>query len=257
MSDSPLGREIFRTYDEFGPIQVFDDGELRYLSFGEGEEQSCMAPGEPHILQHDYTRAMLLGLLFCQPRDVLLLGLGGGALASALWHALPLAQITAVELRRAVIKAAQRYFELPRDSRLAVINDDAAAYVDAAPAGSVDLLCSDLYGGDSLDLQLFQPWFIEACARLLRPGGWLVLNCWRDHRHAAETLDCLHTLFDDVRSCATPGGNWIILASARREPRGASELAEAARDWSRRLGFSLNQPLRDLRRLSESPCTSN
>lgn len=257
MSHSPLGREIFRTYDEHGPIQVFDDGNRRYLSFGEGEEQSCVALHEPQILQHDYTRAMLLPLLFAEPKRALLLGLGGGALASCLWHALPELTIQAIELRRAVIKVAYRYFDLPRDPRLEVVNDDAAEFLERAPAGRVDLLCSDLYGGEGMALQLFQPWFMEACTRALSPDGWLVLNCWNEHRAAHETLASLYDLFATVQACNTPGGNWIVFASRRPARVSARAVEENAREWARRLGFSLAQPLHQLQTLgaTEPACT--
>ena len=59
-----LGKELYRYYDEYGPLQVFDDGNKRYLSFGDGDEQSCQLKSDPLQLQHDYSRAMLLVLLF-------------------------------------------------------------------------------------------------------------------------------------------------------------------------------------------------
>src|SRR2546430_1254668 len=138
MFDSPLGKEIYRTYDEYGPLQVFDDGPKRYLSFGDGGEQSCVLKAEPFLLQHDYTRAMLLPLLFSRPGDAILMGLGGGALPACLHHNLSDAQLRVVELRHAVIKLAYRYFQLPRDERLQVINCDAGEFVDAETTQKTD-----------------------------------------------------------------------------------------------------------------------
>jgi hypothetical protein len=87
--DSVPGKEIHRTYDEHGPIQVFDDGTKRYLSFGEGDEQSCILKAQPEMLQHEYTRAMLLPTLFLEPRSAILIGLGGGAVPNCLFHHWP------------------------------------------------------------------------------------------------------------------------------------------------------------------------
>ena len=56
-------QEIHRSYDELGPIQVMDDGHKRYLAFGTDDEQSCQLIHQPHLLQHEYTRAILLALL--------------------------------------------------------------------------------------------------------------------------------------------------------------------------------------------------
>lgn len=245
---SPLGRELFRTYDEYGPLQVFDDGNRRYLSFGEGEEQSCIAPRAPHILQHDYTRAMMLPMLYAAPTRGLLLGLGGGALAHALLHANPTLEVTAVELRRAVIDIARRWFDLPRVPRLVVVNDDAGEFLEAAPDAAYDLICSDLYGSDGPAHTFFQPWFIVECARVLRPGGWLALNCWLEHRNVAETLEALRELFGEIQSCVVPGGNWVILASLRPPVAEGRALQQLARARATELGYSLLQAARSVRR---------
>ena len=53
---------IFETQDEFGVISVYDDGKYRILSFAEGDEQSRVQIKSPHVLQHEYTQAMLLAL---------------------------------------------------------------------------------------------------------------------------------------------------------------------------------------------------
>src|SRR5689334_21031370 len=124
------GKEIYRTYDEYGPVQVFDDGTKRYLSFGEGDEQSCILKAEPFLLQHDYTRAMLLPLLYRLPGDAILVGLGGGALITCLHRYFPDLQMRVVELRHSVIKIAHRYFELPRDERITLIEQDVSEFLE-------------------------------------------------------------------------------------------------------------------------------
>ena len=111
--------------DAFGPITVTDDGTCRTLAFADHDAQSCCLKTAPQLLQYDYTQAMLLVLLFCQPKRVWLLGLGGGSLATALHHFIPGIHITAVELRPAVIELAYRYFQLPHSKRLAVVQQDA------------------------------------------------------------------------------------------------------------------------------------
>ena len=51
MDLSHLGKEVHRRYDELGIIQVFDDGNKRYLSFGTADEQSCQL----RDVRHYYT----------------------------------------------------------------------------------------------------------------------------------------------------------------------------------------------------------
>jgi spermidine synthase len=247
------GREILRTHDDEGVIRVLDDGSRRYLAFCEQYEQSCVAKADPALAQHDFVRAMLLVLLFCEPRKALLFGLGGGALSSALHHHVPRLQQRVIELRPAVIEVAYRYFQLPRSKRLEVLAMDVAEYLAQADAASTDLLCSDLYGADGLDMLQLEPWFVERCHELLRPDGWLVLNFWREHQSARDTLAIVHRLFPDVRASTTASGNWVVLAGKRVGAPAAGELKVRAQAWSQRLGFSLLPYLARLRPLGPAP----
>jgi spermidine synthase len=237
------GKEIYRTYDEYGPIQVFDDGTKRYLSFGEGDEQSCILKAEPFLLQHDYTRAMLLPLLYGTPRDIILAGLGGGALVNCLHHHLPELQLRVIELRHSIVKIAYRYFDLPRSERLVLIEQDISEFLDEADIAKTDIFFSDIYGAEGMDPQFFQPWYIEACARLLNDDGWLVLNCWEEQRGDHDTLEAIADNFAEVYTCTVPSGNWIIMASKRAGAMTENVLKEQAKLQSKQFGYAVSENL--------------
>ncbi len=245
---SVLGKKVFQTADKFGTVGVYDDGDKRYLSFGQDLEQSCLLKSDPFLLQHQYARAMLLVLLFKQPKRGILFGLGGGCLASCLHHHFPEMTLQAVELRRTVIKVAYRYFQLPRSERLDVINMDVGEYIEEHDSAKADLIFSDIYDVEGLDLTQLQPWFIEQCDRLLSEDGWLVLNCWREHRNEKETLEAISTRFADVRVCATIDGNWIIFAGKKVDHSSNNQLRDSAKSLSRQLGYSLTRHLNRLNR---------
>lgn len=246
---SVLGKEIYRCYDEYGPIQVFDDGLKRYLAFEEDDEQSCVLKAAPGQIQHEYTRAMLLSLLLVDPKEVLLLGLGGGSLAMCLLEYHPELQLRAVELRRAVIKIAKKYFYLPQTDRLCVIEDDAGQYLmgDVSPA---QLILADMYGADGLDPQQLTPWFLERCHELLTDDGWLVLNCWNDHRRDKESLASLTALFADVRVSSTASGNWIIFAGKRLHTQTDKQRLEKAKILSNTLHYPVSRYASKLQKIS-------
>ena len=42
-----MAKSIFKTIDEYGPIEVFDDGAKRYLKFGNDHEQSLQIKATP------------------------------------------------------------------------------------------------------------------------------------------------------------------------------------------------------------------
>lgn len=240
------GKEIFRTYDELGPIQVFDDGAKRYLSFGEGDEQSCVLKAQPHLLQHEYTRAMLLPFLFSQPRDAILVGLGGGALVNCLLHHFPELQLRVIELRHAVVKVARKYFDLPRVDRLTIIEQDIAEFLEAKGHAKTDILFSDIYDAEGMAPQYFEPWYIEACESMLSDDGWLVLNCWDEHRGDHHTLHALTEHFAQVFTCTVSTGNWIIMASKRLYELDEANLKVKAKEQSKLLGYSVTAMLNRL-----------
>lgn len=249
------GKEIFRSYDQYGPVQVFDDGNKRYLAFGNDDEQSCQLKAQPAQLQHEYTRAMLLALLFNPtPQSALLLGLGGGALASCLHHHIESIEINAVELRRTVIDIAYSHFELPRSPRLNTLKADANDFlleleyrnaIDDA-AEYYELIFSDIYNADGIDDQQLQESYLDQCQQALSQNGWLVLNCWNQHRSGNGLLESLKERFADIRMCTTQTGNWIILAGLEPSNYSDKQLLKRARELSQQLGFSLQAPLAKL-----------
>ncbi|MEH6557402.1 MAG: methyltransferase [Oceanicoccus sp.] len=245
-----LGKELYRYHDEYGPLQVFDDGNKRYLSFGDGDEQSCQLKSEPLQLQHDYSRAMLLVLLFKEPRDMILFGLGGGTLATTMHEHLPALKLRVVELRSQVVDVAYRYFQFPRSERIDVFIEDASEFLDDMEHRKTDVLFSDMYGEEGLDLQQTQTWFIERCAQLLNDDGWLVLNYWQQHRGDQDLMAALKVNFADVRMCATAEGNWVILAGKKADQTSSTQLKAAAKKWSKLLGYSLSASYSRLNQVS-------
>ncbi len=238
------GKEIYRCYDDYGPIQVFDDNNKRYLSFGNGNEQSCVLISNPSHLQYDYTRAMIIPLLFNpEPRTALILGLGGGSLASCLHRYLPETTQTVVELRQQVIDVAQQYFQLPSSDRLTLINDDAANYLRSNEPDNFDLIFSDIYSAEGVDELQLQELYLDQCCNCLSSTGWLVLNFWKEHRGSHEVLTLLKERFKEVKMCTTESENWVVLASMNTEQLPPKALRGRAKELAKKMGFSLQRQL--------------
>ncbi|NLQ16332.1 spermidine synthase [Marinomonas sp. M1K-6] len=227
--------------DELGPIRVFDDGQYRILSFAEGDEQSRIRLSTPHILQHEYTQAMMLPLLFCEPKRVCILGLGGGTLLHALHHTVPAIHITAVELRQEVMDAAEMYFKLPKGKRITLDVANAIDYIAAGLPKKVDILMTDLYNTEGMDRSVLQASFIEHCANNIKEEGWLALNCWVDHKNNQALIDIIKQHFNDVRALDTGSGNWVIIAGKRMNHDNAKELKASAQKLSDKMGFQLTK----------------
>lgn len=237
-----MGQELHRRFDEFGPILVFDDGNKRYLSFGTADEQSCQLNQAPLQLQHEYSRCMAAVLIqteqFAQIRNVTLLGVGGGTIASCLHHVLSEAVITAVDIRAAVIQVANQYFHLPRGPRLKTQVADAYEFLKSAEPNKANLIITDLYQASGLDPLVLQREFLDSCRTHLQHDGWLVLNLWKEHREQTNCLDELKARFNWVLQTTTSDGNWIIWAS-NSVPCSKKTAQQRCREYSPAMQFNL------------------
>jgi spermidine synthase len=132
---------------------------------------------------------------------------------------------------------------VPQSERLKIIEQDIAEFFEAPIEQRVDMVFSDIYGAEGMDMQYFQPWYIEACARQLNDHGWLIMNCWDDHRGEHETLQSITEEFAEVYTCTVSTGNWIILASKQPNVIDQAKLKMAAKEQSKKLGFSVTENL--------------
>jgi len=188
---------------------------VRSLHIGSDTVQSSMRLARPNDLELSYTRSMMAFLLFVPPpRQVLMIGLGGGSLAKFVYHRLPETRTTAVEVSPRVVAVARQYFNVPPDDgRLTVLVEDGAAYINR-PEANADVLVVDGYEADSHVEALATKPFYAACRERLRPGGMLVVNLWGGDK-------LFHTLLGRIRDCFPDGtlclpaerpGNVIVLA---------------------------------------------
>lgn len=241
-------KELVRSQDQFGTVAVYDDGNKRYLSFGELDQQSCILKADPAQPQYAFVRMMLLALLYIDPKRILSFGLGAGSLNSALVNACPQATQKVVELRPRVVEYAYRYFYLPRNQQLEIDVNDAADYVKGEVEQNYDLIFSDLYSAQGLcDTQVDKA-FLQGCIKRLRPRGWLVLNCWREHR-ATEVLSILDSEFSYLLSATTQEGNWLLFATNDLPEQSQSSRKQRARELSVKLGYSLMNYAKRLKRI--------
>lgn len=240
-------QKVYYHEDEWGPVTVEDDGECYVLAFAPNDEQSRCLKASPYILQYEYTQAMLLVLLFCQPRRVLVLGLGGGSLVTTLHYHVPGIRITAIELRQAVIDVAYRFFRMPRSKRIQIICQNADHYLVGADIRKQEVIFADLYHNTGVDDVQLRADFIARCAENLKEDGWLVLNCWNEHREDALFREALRTHFKDIRTVLTGSHNWVILAGRSHDWHTSSALKEEAFRLFGVLGFPMARHLARMR----------
>lgn len=216
------------------PVEISERNDIRFLHLGGPAVQSAMRIKEPYALDLEYTRAMMAFLLFQRaPRDIALIGLGGGSIAKYIHRHLPECRLTALEINPEVVAAARAYFLLPQDDeRLSVITGDGAAFVHAHP-DSQDVLLVDGYDAKRIVEALSSPEFYRACKAMLRPGGVAVFNLWGSDEYYPRYFDRLARAFGEhvLQLPAEKKGNIIVFAF--RKPLPPVGMAQLMREANR------------------------
>ena len=160
-------------------IAVSDARGVRSLHVGGEAIQSSMKLGDPFALALDYTRCMMAFLLFHpDPREALMIGLGGGSLAKFFHRRLRATRVRVVELDRRIVATARTHFALPPDDeRLAIEIGDGA---EALSPECCDVLMVDAYHDEVHVPKLASAEFYDAAFLALEPRGALVVNFMDD-----------------------------------------------------------------------------
>ena len=211
---------------------------LRFTRRGSPYNQSCIDRNRPRQMVFGYTRMMMAALLLNpSPRRILIAGLGGGTLPTALHELYPQATIDVVEIDAAVVSAAQRFFGFAASDRLRVHVQDARAFVKRAvrDGTAYDLIMLDAFTAEYIPEHLMTREFLAETRSLLTEGGALAANTFASSRlydHESVTYSAVYGAFFNLRPPRS--ANRVILASRQALPsvlrlsRRAAELRRTA-----------------------------
>src|SRR5690606_23072107 len=126
-----------------------------------------------------YTRMMTSALFVKpQPRNVLIVGLGGATIPMALEKILPDAIIDTVEIDPSVVRVAERYFGYNQGPRQGEFVDGGRAFVERAQSEGrqYDMVMLDAFDVDSIPPHLLTREFLQYLRAIMSPYGVLVAN---------------------------------------------------------------------------------
>jgi len=231
-------------------VEVSEEKGMRTLHLGGNAIQSAMSLDDPDSLALDYTQAMMAFALFVpSPRDVMVIGLGGGSLAKFVHRRMAPARVVAVEINPQVAAAARSFFDLPReDERFAVVIGDGAKYVPQHPA-SADVMLVDGFEDGRVVSELCTQRFYDASFDALRSVGVMVANFIAEEPRFGIYLARIEKAFAGrvLLFPAEDRVNMIVLAIKGAPTRYAIDSLKAqARAQKRRLGLPFDEIVRDL-----------
>jgi len=231
-------------------VEVSEERGVRALHLGGSAIQSAIRLSRPDELELHYTRAMMAFLLFePAPRDIVMIGLGGGSIARFVNARMPESRMTAIEINPRVLAAARSQFGLPTEcERLAIELEDGAKWVPAHP-DCADVLLLDAFDDGKSVKTLATQAFYDACRKTLRSRGVMVVNFISEERGFGKYLGRIEDAFDGRVLClpAQDRVNMIVLAFKGGPARVAIESLQAsARVLKRRHGLPFDRFVTDL-----------
>lgn len=168
---------IYRQEQDHQVLEVWEDEQHRWLTFGNSTIQSTIDIKDPYQLPSPSCQALLSALLFIpEPRQVLLLGTGGGSIARYLAHRCPQIRGDAVEKSPLVADTARRFFDFPSPEQgWHLLQEDARQFVKQ-PKHSYDFVVLDISEKDDPPSWVTSPEFLKDCRRCLSSQGALAIN---------------------------------------------------------------------------------
>lgn len=202
------GLLIYGLYGRHQPIEIIEKNGVRSLHLGTINKQSAMDIYNPFNLAMEFSRVMMLALLFhSAPQRVLLLGLGGGSMAKFLWKYFPKCHVDAIDNDPDVASISYSYFDLPKSKRIKIHIADAIEFVDQSPSSTYDFVFIDLFIGSGMPSCVSTEGFFRNCHRILKPGGLLSWNTW-----ASASEEMMHKSIQDL--CKGFSRDMLILPTA-------------------------------------------
>lgn len=206
-------------------IIVDETGDLRCLKFNTKSSQtsqSCMYKNNPDKLVFNYTKLTFASLLVTDnPKNVLIIGLGGGTLSNVIHALYPAAKIHNVEIDPAVLKVARNYFNFIENDVVTSSVQDGRIFIKRAAIKKqkYDWIILDAFNGDYIPEHLLTKEFFEEVKSVLAEGGVIAANTFSSSKLYEHESATYHAVFGDFINVSRANrSNRIILAGVNSMP---------------------------------------
>jgi spermidine synthase len=214
-SESPTRFRVVRE-SLYNQVMVERDGDIVDLRFRRGKNvprQTAVDLSDPERLVIPYSGIMLAAALVQpEPRRILQLGLGGGAMNRYLRKVRPEVFLQTAEIDATVRDMAVEFMGFRPDAQDVVVIEDARVFV-RKNTETWDWILVDAFSGGSVPPHLKTREFYVLLKARLAPGGVVAINLHRSNRLFASDQATLRSVFSQVQLFDVPGtGNVVALA---------------------------------------------
>lgn len=167
---SPVSGKI-QVASFFGNRRIMVDGLVQSGGLLKGVWQKALSTinHQPLIISH---QPLIIN-------NCLILGLGGGTLATLVSQQWPGVEITGVEIDKEMIRLGKKYFDLDKIPNLKIVNVDAFKFVTSCPASqlpSYQLIFLDLYLGRKVPPKSEKEEFLNCLKKIVSEDGLIIFN---------------------------------------------------------------------------------
>lgn len=238
-------RVLLVRHSGFNMIVVTEDeAGMRTLRFGhEGPRQSVVKAGAPECLGLPYAKVLLLCLAFVpEPRRILIVGLGGGALPGFFRRYFADLSIDIVEIDEAVVEVAKEHCGFQEDARMHVHVGDGRDFIERC-SRHYDMIILDSFDAEAIPVHLRTLEFLQAVRAALTPSGMVIGNVWGRslNRLYGNMLLTYREAFEEVYIFDVPeAGTKIFAGLLHREIVTRDELVQRATRVFESRGFPIS-----------------
>lgn len=205
---------LFNTESKYQILYVTKEGNIIYLRNGSlANRSSAMDLNDPYRHVFEYTGIMMLGLGYVDsPKDVLMIGLGGGTVPKYIRKYYKDMKITNVDFDEKIPEIANKYFNLKPDARMKTISEDGRRFIMKSKK-KWDIIFLDAYRGGYIPFHLLTKEFFIIIRDHLKNQGVVVSNTFKSsklYNSESATYADVFGGFDSYRGYRA--GNRIIIA---------------------------------------------
>lgn len=197
-------------------LTIAENEQYRWLTIGD-TVQTVMDKKQPHAPVLPHLSAMIMALFYQpMPKNILEMGLGGGALRRFFGHHFPSANMASIELEPSIISTYHEFFNPNADVQNIVLGD---AVEEIKNQESLDIAFVDLFSQASSPEFLQREDFYRDCLKSLTPEGVLVVNLISPLAMENQVIiDMLESILEvPVKVFSVPGfKNKVVMASRKK-----------------------------------------
>jgi spermidine synthase len=229
---------------EYSHVVIRRQGSMRSMNFvrdnGVEQIQTLWNMKRPYELVTHYSRLMFASYFFMpQQKQVLIVGLGGGAMVHFYEHYDPEVKVDAVEIDEKVVQLADKYFDVRTRNNTHVITADGFKYFQANKT-LYDVIYMDAFlkpseqtdaTGHPLNLKTIE--FYKGLHEHLTPQGIVVINL-NIHPGVNADLATIRSVYPQVYTFKATTPNRIVVGTWDKTHLTAAALHEKAQELDRR-----------------------